>query len=264
MLSTSNSTNKANSINDRKSKTVNKVETMVAELTIEVMRYQAFMDEPLPAYFTPEFLDDFKQLPTTFYSPNAPEKFQDFIERWGTHVVKSVMLGAKFRMLRTSRNDGSVSIDEFQRQTQNEFDRVTGSSYGHNVQYENEAKSAIGASLSGGSTTGSSSVSVAAGTVDVNNNANSVDETTASADESINIDQIRAKQVNTAKKSVKFDSINIDTEGGSHLIAASITDLYSPGFKADLKAWLESVPTYPKAFNFQFQPLSEMLKGNVV
>jgi len=70
---------------------------MVAEMNIEIMRYQAFMDDPLPEYLTPEFLDDFKILPTSFYMPDAPEKFQLFIQRWGTHVVKSVKLGGKFR-----------------------------------------------------------------------------------------------------------------------------------------------------------------------
>ena len=86
-----------NLLNDRKTRTVSKVETMVAEMNIEIMRYQAFMDDPLPEYLTPEFLDDFKILPTSFYMPDGPEKFQLFIQRWGTHVVKSVKLGGKFR-----------------------------------------------------------------------------------------------------------------------------------------------------------------------
>jgi hypothetical protein len=38
----------------------------------------------------------------------------------------------------------------------------------------------------------------------------------------------------------------IDVEGGSHLIASVIADLYSPNFKMGLAQWLESIPQFPK------------------
>ena len=99
------------------------------------MRYQAFMDDPSPAYLTPEFLDDFKILPDSFYRPDAPEKFGLFLARWGTHVVRSAKFGAKFSMKKTTINDGSVKIDDFKRETQNEFDRVTSASYRFGLQH---------------------------------------------------------------------------------------------------------------------------------
>lgn len=73
-------------------------------------------------------------LPTSFYTPDAPEKFELFIQRWGTHLVKSVKLGGKFKMTRTVKNDGTVKVDDFQRETQNEFERVTGSVYASKYQ----------------------------------------------------------------------------------------------------------------------------------
>ena len=82
------------------------------------------MDFVEPGYLTPEFLDDFKILPTTFYSPDSPEKFESFIARWGTHMVKSVKLGGKFSMKRTSENTGETSVSDFQASTQAEFDKV--------------------------------------------------------------------------------------------------------------------------------------------
>ena len=74
---------------------------------------------------TPEFLQDFQSMPDSFYSPDAPERFMEFINKYGTHFVKAVSLGGKFTMKRTSRNSGEVSIDDFQQSTQEEFDRVT-------------------------------------------------------------------------------------------------------------------------------------------
>ena len=75
---------------------------------------KAFIDDPVPSYLTPEFLQGFQSLPDSFYSPDAPERFMEFINKYGTHFVKAVSLGGKFTMKRTSRNSGEVSIDDFQ------------------------------------------------------------------------------------------------------------------------------------------------------
>jgi hypothetical protein len=60
-----------------------------------------------------------------------------------------------------------------------------------------------------------------------------------------------------------MDQMFIDVEGGSHIIASIISDIYSPNFKNGLAQWLESIPAFPKPFNMQFTPLSEMLEGLV-
>ena len=57
-------------------------------MTIEIIRYRAIIEEIKPNYLAPEFLNDFRALPDSFYRPDAPERFDFFIRRWGTHVVK--------------------------------------------------------------------------------------------------------------------------------------------------------------------------------
>ena len=56
---------------------------------LDIIRYQAFLDDVTPETLRTEFLDDFRSLPTTFYHPVSPQMFQDFIKRWGTHIVKA-------------------------------------------------------------------------------------------------------------------------------------------------------------------------------
>ena len=56
---------------------------------LDIIRYQAFLDDVTPETLRTEFLDDFRSLPTTYYHPVSPQMFQDFIKRWGTHIVKA-------------------------------------------------------------------------------------------------------------------------------------------------------------------------------
>ena len=48
--------------------------------------------------------------------------------------------------------------------------------------------------------------------------------------------------------------------GGSHKIAAMVGDLYSPNFKGNLEQWLNSVPYYPRPFDWNFVPITEVLQ----
>lgn len=61
---------------------------MISEMKIEIIRYRAIIEEIKPNYLAPEFLNDFRALPDSFYRPDAPERYDFFIRRWGTHVVK--------------------------------------------------------------------------------------------------------------------------------------------------------------------------------
>ena len=65
--------------------------------------------------------------------------------------------------------------------------------------------------------------------------------------------QEAGNSVTSDKTSSKSDQMFINVEGGSHLIAAIISDIYSPNFKQNLGLWLESVPEYPKPFDMTFQ-----------
>ena len=149
---------KQQTVQTKKTRNKRKIETMISNMNIKIVRYQASIDQPQPKYFTPDFLDEFRMLPGSFYTPDAPEKFELFIQRWGTHLVKSVKLGGKFKMTRTVKNDGSVLIDDFQRETQNEFERVTGAVYADKAQNKAvekiEAQIAAAAGSADGGATG--------------------------------------------------------------------------------------------------------------
>ena len=75
-------------VDSESSLTKTRSDSLIAELSIDVVRYEAYLDEISPNTIIPEFLDDFKILPTSFYTPDSPKMFDDFIKRWGTHVVK--------------------------------------------------------------------------------------------------------------------------------------------------------------------------------
>ena len=149
---------KQQTVQTKKTRNKRKIETMISNMNIKIVRYQASIDQPQPKYFTPDFLNEFRMLPGSFYTPDAPEKFELFIQRWGTHLVKSVKLGGKFKMTRTVKNDGSVQIDDFQRETQNEFERVTGAVYADKAQNKAvekiEAQIAAAAGSADGGATG--------------------------------------------------------------------------------------------------------------
>ena len=114
-------------VRTKKTRNSRKIETMISNMNINIVRYRASLQNPKPGYFVPKFLEEFRMLPSSLYSPLATEKFESFIKTWGTHLVTAVKLGGKFKMTRTVKNDGTVRIDDLQRETQNEFERVTGS-----------------------------------------------------------------------------------------------------------------------------------------
>ena len=78
-----------------------------------------------PETIVPEFLDSFKTLPLTYYEPDAPELFQEFIDQWGTHIVKGANFGAKLEFVRTAINSGTVDASDFAKTVQSEFEQMT-------------------------------------------------------------------------------------------------------------------------------------------
>ena len=46
-------------------------------------------------------------------------------------------------------------------------------------------------------------------------------------------------------------------------IATVITDLYSANFRSNLIQWIQSIPFYPKPFDFVFEPITKLLKHMV-
>ena len=51
-------------------------------------------------------------------------------------------------------------------------------------------------------------------------------------------------------------------EGGSQEIASILSDFYSPSFKTTFLSWLETIPEYPKPFEFQMGTITDLLNIN--
>ena len=211
----SETTKRANRISDKKSRTTSKVETMISEMKIEIIRYRAIIEEIKPNYLAPEFLNDFRALPDSFYRPDAPERFDFFIRRWGTHIVKAVNIGGKFTMRRTARNEGTVSVDDLQQSSQQEFDRITATNYGKNVQEESSKDFEFGISASGGAPSGAFSASASFGMSENDRNTNQSNEDTAKTTAENNLQQSASSQITSDKKRTSYDQMIIEVEGGS-------------------------------------------------
>ena len=90
---------KASQMSANGQKKAKKVEKMVSKMSIDVIRYEIFLRDVEPNYIMSGFLDCFLSLPQSFYAPGAPQMFQDFILRYGTHYVKAAKEGSKISLL---------------------------------------------------------------------------------------------------------------------------------------------------------------------
>lgn len=63
----------------------------------------------------------------------------------------------------------------------------------------------------------------------------------------------------TYRKQSKTTSTTVLAMGGSQQIASILSDAYSPTFKNEFKDWLGSIPQYPKPFEFQMAPVTNLL-----
>ena len=57
----------------------------------------------------------------------------------------------------------------------------------------------------------------------------------------------------------KTTSTTVIALGGSHEVAAILSDAYSPTFKTEFKEWLVSIPKYPKPFLFQVGSVTDLV-----
>merc|ERR1712107_157812 len=62
------------------------------------------------------FLQDYMSLPVRFHDfrNRAPQKYIRFLERWGTHYIKSASFGGKFTLLREATKSGSETEKEWE------------------------------------------------------------------------------------------------------------------------------------------------------
>ncbi|KAL9983630.1 hypothetical protein ACROYT_G005829 [Oculina patagonica] len=70
-------------------------------LDVDVDRYEVFMDEVKPEDLSLSFLREFMNLPNSYFEEEAPLKYQNFIQRWGTHFIKSAKFGGELEIRKT-------------------------------------------------------------------------------------------------------------------------------------------------------------------
>ena len=113
-----------------------------------------YLQKPSNSLLTDDFLDDFRILPTNYYDPQSPRKFQDFIDRWGTHVVKSAHFGGKLVFSRTAEDDGTVNLSEFHEETQKTFESITANNYAKNTEKTQKEELNVDVTVSAASSNG--------------------------------------------------------------------------------------------------------------
>ena len=118
-------------------------------------------------------------------------------------------------MRRTARNEGTVSVDDLQQSSQQEFDRITATNYGKKVQDESSKDFEFGISASGGAPSGAFSASASFGMSENDRNTNQSNEDTAKTTAENNLQQSASSQITSDKKRTSYDQMIIEVEGGS-------------------------------------------------
>ena len=92
------------------------------------------------------------------------------------------------------------------------------------------------------------------GGVSTSDNQNSETSSTASESTSSSQDSSRSEQ--------SFTMDDILVEGGHQRVAAILSDRNRAGFKSEFQDWLDSIPEYPKGYDFKFGEISDLLDIN--
>lgn len=138
-----------------------------------------------------------------FFTYSEPVFFStvDFIQRWGTHYIKSAKFGGQLQIQKFMDASDVSSKKEFAREMEMEYKSLFAS---------------VGAKES-------------------------------------------RKEGQSHRQQTKTTSTSILAMGGNQQIAAILSDAYSPTFKNEFKEWLGSIPQYPKPFQFQMSPVTNLL-----
>lgn len=69
-----------------------------------------------PNNIDPLFLINFLNLPNSYFESEAQEKFESFINRYGTHVVVSAKFGGEFKIMHTMSKSKEATLEKFSAQ----------------------------------------------------------------------------------------------------------------------------------------------------
>ena len=250
---------KASQLGQTGNKVTKKKESLVAKMSINIIRYEMFLREVAPNFIEVNFLDLFLSLPQSYFAPGAPQKFMDFIQRYGTHYVKAAKFGGQLTVEKVKETDGNTTVGDFREEAQGEFNSIVGSGGAEADTTRNEQTTDF--SLSAGAEDKEQGISAK---LDVSFSAAEFDETnTLTTNLTANVTTNRtadgSRNVTSDSKSSLNDTTSVTAKGGSHQIATSITDLYSHNFRHNLVQWLKSIPNYPKPFDFVFEPITTLM-----
>ena len=84
------------------------------------------LQEVKPNYMESDFLNSFLNRPQSFFSPRAPQKFQRFIQKFGTHYVKAAKFGGSFKVIKTRKITSTADISDFRKEIQKEMNKIVG------------------------------------------------------------------------------------------------------------------------------------------
>ncbi|KAJ7356220.1 hypothetical protein OS493_025973 [Desmophyllum pertusum] len=99
----------------------------MALLSVDINRYEIFLDEVKPESLSLPFLKEFMSLPTSYFAAGASFKYQDFIQRWGTHYIKSSDFGGQLQIRKTMSASEFSSKMEFATEMEKEYKTLFGS-----------------------------------------------------------------------------------------------------------------------------------------
>ncbi|XP_064609751.1 uncharacterized protein LOC135473788 [Liolophura sinensis] len=211
-------------------------QVFMSSLEVDVIRYEVFLDDVTFNDLNMDFLHDFVFLPQSYFAPGAPQKFQDFILRWGTHYVKSAEFGGQLKLVKTKEGVKEESIEKFAEKAQSDYKAMFSTYMAASAQFKSRS---LFHKAEGGVET---EVSVGHG------------NTGAQSDETQGSEQSVSQQ--------KYSNEVLMVEGGEQGIAAVVSEMYTTGFKHELVQWLDSIPRYPKPFDFQMAPITDLCNIN--
>ena len=192
--------------------------------TCSVKRYIAFMDEVKPDDLNPEFLQDYLALPWSIYGAGHAQKYSDFLLRWGTHYIKSAVLGGNLSIFKSSILNTTASSDQWTEKTLAET---------KNMFYMRPMPGVPG-------------------WPDFIRPGTSIGENKRKQEDNGTQDLWKEQYI--------VDNIRI--HGGSPESVAMVTEEYRSGFRGDLVNWLKSIPKWPKPYDFKFGNICDLLDIN--
>ncbi|KAI8520941.1 hypothetical protein Bbelb_006950, partial [Branchiostoma belcheri] len=202
-------------------------QTFMAMLELNVYRYEIFLDFVKPEDLNLAFLRDFLSLPNSYFNVGADRDYQFFIRRWGTHAITSAKFGGQLKIIKTKAVTEDVSQQSFSQAAQTDFKKLLATYTAQQTQtkssswfHEHETK---------------------------NEQARSSGEQTQDTTSEASVEE------QASRSRMEYSNEVLKAQGGSQRISAAITEFYTTSFGTLLKAWLESINEFPKAFDTTLQ-----------